>query len=229
MTVLDAPTTVKIRTAGELLRALGDVPPERVRIVPAFMNATEQHLLHVLHQEKVPCELVDGVLVEKPMGWKESFLTQLLARILGLYVDEHDLGAITGPDGPYRLRIGLVRLPDIAFVSWSRVQKPAAQTEAIPSIVPDLGIEVLSESNRPAEIKRKLEEYFTAGVTLVWIVDPDRRTVSIHTSPARPDRVLGAGEVLDGATVVPGFQLSLDRLFSALDRLPPSGSAGQNE
>jgi Uma2 family endonuclease len=80
-----------------------------------------------------------------------------------------------------------------------------------------LAIEVLSKSNTKAEMERKLREYFRAGVQLVWLIDPKTRTAQVYTSPTSMKRI-GKDQVLDGGEVVPGFKLSLQKLFARTKR-----------
>jgi Uma2 family endonuclease len=124
---------------------------------------------------------------------------------------------VTGADGMMRLARGLVRIPDVAFVSWDRIPGRRMPTQPIPGLAPDLAVEVLSVGNTPGEMARKIEEYFEAGVRLVWIVDPPSRTVAVHTS-ARHSSVLTATASLDGGDVLAGFSLPLGELFAELDR-----------
>jgi Uma2 family endonuclease len=77
-------------------------------------------------------------------------------------------------------------------------------------------VEVLSEGNTAAEMERKLDDYFRAGVRLVWLVDCDRRTVTVYTSRA-DSQVLDTSAVLTGGDVLPGFELPLGELFAELD------------
>jgi Uma2 family endonuclease len=197
---------------------LGGIPAERVLLAPAPGAATEQDLLALLENEGRTCELVDGTLVEKPVGTIESFLAAILIRILGNFTSAKRLGLISGEQGPYRLRLGLVRLPDVAFISWSRIPGELKDLPAIAPVVPNLAIEVLSESNTKAEIDRKLEEYFSSGVQLAWIFDPRTRAVAIHLAPGSPSKILTGSETLDGGMVLPGFQLNLADLFTELER-----------
>ena len=67
------------------------------------------------------------------------------------------------------------------------------------------------------EMKLKLADYFTANVRLVWIVDPELRTVEVHTGPTEMI-LLREGNTLDGGDVLPGFSISLAELFGELDR-----------
>jgi Uma2 family endonuclease len=84
-------------------------------------------------------------------------------------------------------------------------------------LVPDLVIEVLSKSNTPAEMQRKLGEYFAAGVRLAWFVDVDTRTVTACTSAERSEYFTDE-QTLDAPDVLPGFTLRLANLFAELDR-----------
>lgn len=77
----------------DLLHRLGDIPTRRVLIDPPPGTATERHAIALLEgNDKRLVELVDGVLVEKPMGWKESLLAALVVKHLWVYLDKHDLG-----------------------------------------------------------------------------------------------------------------------------------------
>jgi Uma2 family endonuclease len=209
-------------TMGDLLRDLGDISASRVLLRPAPGAATEQDLVSLLERDGRACELVDGTLVEKPVGTIESFLAAILIRILSSYASAKKLGLVSGEQGPYRLRLGLVRMPDVAFVSWNRIPCDVNDLPAIAPVVPNLAVEVLSDSNTAAEMERKLREYFSAGVELAWIFDPRARVVAVHRSPGPPDTVLSEADTLEGGGVLPGFEMRLADLFDELRR--PSGS-----
>ncbi len=200
-------------TIGELLKRLGNIPAGRVRLHPTPGTATEKDVIRVLDHEDRLCELVEGTLVEKPMGLEESVIAIRLGTALNVHVRPRKLGLVTGPDGTIKLFAGLVRIPDVAFASWDRFPGRKWPKVPIPLLAPDLVVEVLSKGNTRAEMKRKLGEYFGAGVRLVWLVDHRKRTVSVHTS-AEHSVVLKEGQSLDGGDVLPGFRLSLDELFA---------------
>ena len=214
----------KDATMADALKQLGDIPPSRVRMHPMPGTATERDLLAVLDHGNRLCELVDQTLVEKPMGTLESCLAGDLIRLLGNFVVQHDLGIVTAPDGTLRLMPGLVRLPDVAFISWNQLPSRKYPNEPIASLIPDLAVEVLSESNTRGEMERKLKEYFLTGTQLAWIVDPIKRIVDVHTSLDQFNR-LKEGESLDGGSVLPGFRLPLDQLFARVDK--PRRSPGR--
>jgi Uma2 family endonuclease len=197
-----------------LLQRLGDIPPERVRWQPRPGDATEAD---VLSEENKLCELVEGVLVEKAMGFREAILASLLATFLNEFVRPRHLGLVFGPDGTIRLWAGLVRIPDVAFVSWDRLPGRRVPDAPIPHLAPNLAVEVLSISNTRAEMARKRQEYFSAGVLLVWEADPRARTVAVYTSPTDVT-ILTEADVLDGGPVLPGFTLPLRDWFGELDQ-----------
>jgi Uma2 family endonuclease len=198
----------------ELLHRLGDVPPERVRLLPTPGTATESDLLK---PDGKHCELVDGVLVEKAMGYDVSLLAIELGMYLAAFVKQHRLGEVTGADGTMRLMPGLVRIPDLAFTSRARLPKKGAPREPIPDLAPDLAVEVLSKGNTKAEMRRKVREYFEVGVRLAWLIDPKTRTATVHTSPTASTKLV-EGQSLNGSDVLPGFALPLGELFECLDR-----------
>lgn len=207
----------EILTIADLLERLGRIPAERVRFHPLPGAATEDDVLEVERRENRLFELVDGTLVEKARGFRESFLAAFLIRVLGNHVAARNLGLVTGADGMMRLARGLVRIPDVAFVSWSRLPGGRVPEAAIPNLAPDLAIEVLSEGNTAEEMARKRREYFASGVRLVWLVDPATRTVAVYTA-VDESRTLSEADALDAAPVLPGFTLPVRELFAELDR-----------
>jgi Uma2 family endonuclease len=191
---------------------LGGIPLARIRCRPAPGTATEADVLVRSNGEKRLLELVDGVLVEKPMGYYEALLAAWLIRVLGRFLDDHDLGFVLGADATLRLAPGLVRLPDVSFIAWDRFPNRELPAEPVPDLAPDLAVEILSEGNTAAEMERKLREYFAAGVRLVWYVYPDERVVRVYTSPTA-FLALNENESLDGGAVLPGFRLSIREWF----------------
>ncbi len=121
-------------TVADLLAQFGPILHTRIRHHPPPGSATEQDVIDIHDREDRLYELVDGVLVEKPMGLQESFLAELLARLLGNYADEKDTGFILGADGMARLAPGLVRIPDVSFISWRRFPDRTIPRLPIPTV-----------------------------------------------------------------------------------------------
>jgi Uma2 family endonuclease len=198
-------------TLADLWDRLGKVPLERIRMTPAPGTATERDWLKIDRKAKNLCELIDGTLVLKGMGAPESMLAARLIHWLMLFLADNDLGVVLDGQGAMRLLPGLVRIPDVSFLSWERLPNHAFPDQPLPDLVPDLAVEVIS--NTKQEMERKLREYFQAGVRLVWYVYPKKRRVVVYTSPAE-SRTLQARQVLTAEPVLPGFRLPLTKLFA---------------
>jgi Uma2 family endonuclease len=215
MTTASAPIP-RFKTMADVMDRLGHVPLYRIRFFPLPGSATEADVLAVQKKEDLLCELVEGVLVEKGMGYTESILAMAIADFLRAFVRPKKLGFVSGPDGTMRILAGLVRIPDVAFTSVDRLPGRRRPTIPIPHLVPDLAVEVLSASNTAAEMAVKRQEYFNAGVRLVWEVNLDAHTVTVYSSPAQ-STVITEAETLTGGDVLPGFALPLKELFAELE------------
>ncbi|HXT57800.1 MAG TPA: Uma2 family endonuclease [Pirellulales bacterium] len=199
-------------TVADMLERFGPIPARRIRHDPRPGTATEQDVVELsLHEDRL-YELVDGILVEKTMGAYESYLGCLLSHFLTGHVLEHGLGIVLGADGMVRLAPGLVRIPDVSFISWDRFPRRQIPRNPILGLAPDLAIEVLSKGNTKQEMARKLEDYFTSGVRLVWYLDSKTATAQCYTSP-KSETIVHANESLDGGLVLPGFRLPIASLF----------------
>lgn len=201
----------------DLQQRLGGIPLDRIRFHPFPGTATVQDILDIHRTEGKLCELVEGVLLEKAMGYTESGLAAFLLVLLDTFARPRNLGVVTGADSTVQLMPGLVRIPDVAFTRWDRLPGRRYPAAAIPHLAPNLAVEVLSRSNTPGEMAAKRRDYFAAGVEIVWEVDPDARTVAVYTSPTQ-STVLGTADTLDGGAVLPGFTMPVQELFAELDR-----------
>lgn len=104
-----------------------------------------------------------------------------------------------------------VRGPDAAFIAARHL--PRTLPDGWWPLAPDLAVEVLSPSNRPAELRAKLRDYFGAGTRLVWVVDPRTRSVAVHHADGAVQR-LHAGDELDGGEVLPELRVPVSDLFA---------------
>jgi Uma2 family endonuclease len=201
-------TTVRIRTMADLLEQL-HVPPERILLRPPPGEATEEDLL------KTPrlCELIDGVLVEKAMGWYESRLAAVLIGLLESFLETNKLGIVLGEGGLMRVDLGQVRVPDVAFYSWSQFPNQLLPLGQILDLVPDWAVEILSPTNTKKEMERKRREYFAGGAKLVWEVYPEKKIVKVFTAPEEVATIDENG-ILDGGPALPGFTLPVREWFT---------------
>ena len=204
-------------TLAELTDLFGPMPAHRIRNTPSPGTATVRDFLAVQETEDRLYELIDGVLVEKTLGYFESRLASVLIYLMESFLQDNNLGFVVGESAATRLLPDQVRIPDVAFVSWDSLPERKVPREPLPSVVPDLAVEVLSNSNTKQEMDRKLQDYFQSGVRLVWYLDPPTQTVKVYTSPQEHQSVDKNG-TLDGGDVLPGFSLSMQEWFARADR-----------
>jgi Uma2 family endonuclease len=204
-------TARRYDTLADLLRSLG-VPARRILWTPRPGEATEADQLRLVETNRL-VELIDGVLVEKPMGTRESFMAATLIGLLIAFVRPRNLGIVSAPDMIMRIQPGRNRLPDVTYTAWASLPNATAHLQPVGDFAPDLVVEILSEGNTRREMARKRREFFRRGVRLVWMIDPDTRTVAVYTDP-RTHTILGEADTLDGGNVLPGFTLSLAEFFN---------------
>jgi Uma2 family endonuclease len=224
--VLEPPRRNATLTLQDLVDRLGGIPLSRILAEPAPGTATEADLIRVNDTKMHICELVDGVLVEKAMGLRESLLAGALISLLREFIKPRRLGIVTGEGGMITLMTGLVRTPDVAFIPWKRLPGGRIPDEPMPQVAPELAIEVLSEGNTKPEMERKREEYSRAGVDFVWEVDPRKQSVTVFERGRKRPVHYDRSQTIEAGKTLKGFRLVLPELFGELEeieaRLPES-------
>ena len=159
--------------------------------------------------------LVEGELQRMtPAGFDHGAVIMNVAAPLAQYVRRRGLGVVCGAETGFVLarRPDTVLAPDAAFVRRERIPvsgRPPAFWEG----APDLAVEVVLPGDTRPEVAAKVTAWLTAGTRVVWVVDPGRRSVTIHEPGAAPRR-LAASDVVDGGTLVPGFRLPVADVFA---------------
>ena len=158
-------------------------------------------------------ELVRGrLIIREPPGTYHGKIAAKLAVIVGSFVYAHDLGDIFGQDTGFKIQSNpdTVRAPDLAFLGRERA------AEILPrgygAFAPDLVAEIVSPDDRPGEVLAKVSDWLDSGVSLVWVIDPQRAEAHVHRLDGGLE-LIGADGVLDGEAVLPGFSCQLSRLF----------------
>jgi Uma2 family endonuclease len=173
---------------------------------------TAQEFDNYPFEEDKRYELDEGELIEMTRpGYKHNRVMQHLLVELVMYFRKHPPGEALISENLYALSPNTRRSPDVAIILGDR-RDELKDAKVIP-IIPDIAAEVLSPSETPRMIHRKLKQYFAAGVKEVWLIDPDSREVEIWTGAALPDRALTVGEALI-SSLLPGFALPLGDLFA---------------
>jgi Uma2 family endonuclease len=202
----------KFEMISDLLARLGGISPTRICLNPPPGKATEKDLIRLHKKHGRVFELVEGTLVEKPVGFEQSFFAANIIGYLFIYLRNRPIGRVYAPDAMLRLMPGLVRLPDVCFLTNEQVAAYMEERGTFCEFGPALAVEVLSPSNTEKEMDRKRQEYFRAGTGLVWIVDESKRTVEVWTSPDECV-TLTEDDTLDGSGLLPGFRVALRDIF----------------
>jgi Uma2 family endonuclease len=159
-------------------------------------------------------ELVAGELrVMSPAGWRHGRIVSRLNSKLEAFADEQDLGVVFGAETGFRLASNpdTVRAPDVSFIAKKHLPQQEPKDGFWPG-APDLVAEVLSPGDRTGEVDEKIDAWLSAGSSVVWIVNPKLKTVTVYRS--RSDvQSLAAGDMLTGELIIPGFSLPIDELF----------------
>jgi Uma2 family endonuclease len=174
-----------------------------------------------------PHELVRGVLhrVSAANGAHGSMCTRL-STALALYVLPRGLGEIFDSSTGFLLERNpdTVRCPDVSFVARDRLPIGGLGFEdRFLELAPDLAVEVVSKTNRPAAVRAKVADYLRLGVRSVWVALPKERAVRIHVArgagqPAGTESLRAEHDMLDGGELLPGFSCPVASLFVAVGR-----------
>lgn len=160
-------------------------------------------------------ELVDGQLLEKEMGAESDWISMRIKKLIANFVDDHNRGFVFGAETGYMCFPGdrqLVRKPDGSFVASGRLpgnQIPRGHV----TIAPDLAIEVISPNESYYTVDQKVHLYQDAGVRLIWVVNPDNRTIKVYAAERDYPIELNDADPLDGGDVLPGFTCAVRDIF----------------
>lgn len=161
-----------------------------------------------------PCELVRGEVVSVLAGCEEhSAVTATVTILLGVWARKSRRGRVlTGEAGLITERKpDTVRGIDVAFFSYKRLPKSRV-SPGFSTTPPELAVEIIGQNRGWSELLEKAGEYLRVGVDRVWILDPARKRLHILRAKAEPE-VLNAGDVVQDASILPGFRCRVRDFF----------------
>jgi Uma2 family endonuclease len=155
-------------------------------------------------------ELVRGEVVEMPpTGFEHGLICGNVYRALWNFAVPQKLGRVTTNDSGVvtHRQPDSVRGPDVCYYSFERL--PAGQSpKGYPDVTPDLTVDVKSPTDRWRDILEKVSELLSSGVTIVCLIDPERRQAHLYRDDA-PVQIVNADGVLEFPDVLPGFSIPL--------------------
>ncbi len=159
-------------------------------------------------------DLIDGELHRmSPPGAEHGEIAFEISRRIGNHAVERGLGRVYAAETGFLLGRDpdTVLAPDVAFVRAERLP-PRAERRGYLPLAPDLVVEVMSPSDRNADVEQKVGRYLESGVRLVWLVDPGSRTLTVRQS-GHAGLVLDEQDTLYGADVLPDLHFPVGDLF----------------
>ncbi len=179
-------------------------------VQPAVYTAKD---LERLSDEGHHYELIKGELRPmSPSGGPHGDATSRVSFYVNSVVYGDDLGMTFAAETGFFVERDpdTVKAPDFAFVSYERLPNPLP--EGYVPLVPDLAVETRSPNDTAREVAEKVGEWLAAGVQLVWVIEPKKRTITTHRA-GRPAQTLSVDDILDGEDVLPGLAVPVDRIF----------------
>ena len=169
-------------------------------------------------------EVIDGLVVRKPMGFAEMRWASIIHELLAPAVRASGVGECYVDGGFYIPPRNRGRKPDVSVLSFDRWprHRPYPTGDFLP-VAPDLAVEVVSPTDTARAVTLKVREYLAGGVRVVWLVYSDEAEVHVRT-PGGADRTFTRGDTLTADPVVPGFALPLAVLFGPADPAPEATS-----
>ena len=155
-------------------------------------------------------EFVRGRIIRKPpMKQQELFIVDFFVRCF-VKTTAFEQGANLLTEFDSYVDAFRKRVPDLAFFTAAQIKATRLGTRVMPSFT----IEVLSDSESQNDVLEKVQDYFDAGVQLVWYVAPKQQKIYAYTSPDEI-KVYKGQDICSAAPIVPDFQFIIEDLFKA--------------
>ncbi|MBD1856528.1 MULTISPECIES: Uma2 family endonuclease [Leptolyngbya] len=154
-----------------------------------------------------------ALIVMPPVGGESGEREADYIIDLGNWNRQTQLGKVFSSSTIFRLPNGGSRSPDAAWVELSRWQAlTREQRKKFPPIAPDFVIELRSATDNLTTLQEKMQEYLESGVRLSWLLNPQDQQVEIYRQ-GQEKEVRSLPTLLSGETVLPGFELQVDRFI----------------
>ena len=157
-----------------------------------------------------------GVLiVNPPTGGESGKRNFSITGQLSYWYEANDsLGEAFDSSTGFKLPNGANRSPDASWVARERWESlTQEQKDGFVPLCPDFVVELRSKTDSIKKLQAKMQEYMDNGAQLGWLIDPHNQRVEIYR-PGQAVEVLENPSSLSGESILPGFTLSLKRIFA---------------
>ncbi|WP_016951641.1 Uma2 family endonuclease [Anabaena sp. PCC 7108] len=155
-------------------------------------------------------ELTNGrISIVGPSDIVSSEIGILFSRLLANWVYPRRLGRVFDSAGGFILPDSNLTAPDVSFVRAARLrQSPRYFGE----LVPDLIVEIKSQSDRIKPLVTKIINFINLGAVIGILIDPDEETVTVYRHQGEPT-VLINGDILTLPELFPGWEVAVSELW----------------
>lgn len=179
---------------------------------------TDEELLALGANTDVKYELCAGKIIAMPPAKpRHGAVISQLSYLLGCHVYEHKRGKLFDGQTGFRMSFEYCYEPDVSYVSHERMKLilPATGLDGLFHAAPDLAVEALSPSDSITKTERRMQIYLSYGSRLAWMVDPKNKTIRVYR-PGESFELLRGDRFLSGNSVLPGFRVSLAKIFDGV-------------
>jgi Uma2 family endonuclease len=160
-------------------------------------------------------ELCDGALEERNVSMLSSRTEAHLVRKVLEHVEANELGEVFSSSlglQIFPLRPRRIPRADLVFISDERLAQVNLEKDGFLTVAPELVAEIVSRHDSATNLEGKIEDYLSAGVSLIWVIYPELRSARVHRADGSSSLVAPGGS-LDGEAVLPGFRCSLESIL----------------
>jgi len=154
------------------------------------------------------------VIVMPPTGSETgNYNSELIANFV-IWNRQSQLGKVFDSSTGFRLPNGAIRSPDVAWIAQERwAQLSPEQRRTFAPICPDFVVELVSPTDDVNALEAKMQEYLANGCRLGWLVNPQKRQVTVYRPQMAPE-IISFDVPLTGEDVLPGLTLDLRHIFT---------------
>lgn len=185
------------------------------------VEGMDVHEFMRLYDEEGPFELLEGERIPlSPTVRAQSLITRTVFCALDAHCSKNKLGEVFSETTFVIFAstdwVNGSRQPDVLFISADRfaeaIKPEGAEKPFV--FIPNLVVEIVSPTDKLADVLKKVSLYLNDGVQIVWMVNRKRQTVTVYRRDTNDSIILTIKDTLDGGDVIPGFSLPVAALFA---------------